>query len=187
MQQSNNRVDLSKFDAHDGYSKGKPFLIEIFWYAFKTIFFLTAIPWPNKLKIQILRLFGAKIGEGVIIKPRVNIHLPWKLEIGNFSWIGEESWILNFELIQIGNNCCISQRAFLCGGNHDYKDLAMKYRNGPIKVNDGSWVGANVFVSPNVEISENCVITACSVVYKNLPADMICSGAPCEPVRSRWK
>jgi putative colanic acid biosynthesis acetyltransferase WcaF len=150
-------------------------------------FFLSALPWPSLLKCSLLRIFGAQIGTGVKIKPRVNIHLPWKLQIGDYAWIGEEVWILNFEPTRIGNHCCISQRAFLCGGNHDYRQIDMPYRNGPIAIEDGAWIGAQVFVGPSVTVHKEAVVTAGSVVTMDLPPAMICSGAPCLPVRPRWK
>lgn len=178
--------DLSRFNPNDGMERGKPLIIEFFWYLTKMFFFLSSFPWPYRLKIGILRFFGAKVGDGVIIKPRVNIHFPWKLDIGNHSWIGEEVFILNFEKITIGNHVCISQRAFLCGGNHDYKDQTFKYRNGPIIIRDGAWIGAQTFIAANVEINENCVVTAASVVYQNQPENSICSGNPCDVKKERW-
>lgn len=181
------KVDLSKFDANEGLERGKPLLVEILWYFFKILFFLTALPWPSGIKVKILELFGAKIGDNVVIKPRVNIHFPWKLHIGDNSWLGEEVFILNFENISIGSNCCISQRAFLCGGNHDYKDLAFKFRNGPITIEDGVWVGASSFIAPNINIAEEAVITAGSIVYENMPSSKICSGNPCKPIKERWE
>jgi putative colanic acid biosynthesis acetyltransferase WcaF len=134
-----------------------------------------------------LRWFGAKVGQGVYIKPRVNIHLPWKLAIGDHTWIGEEVFILNFEPVTIGEHCCISQRAFLCTGNHDYRDPAMSYRNAPITIGPGAWVGAQVFVAPGVTVGSEAVVTAGSVVVTDLPAAMVCSGNPCAPRKPRWK
>jgi putative colanic acid biosynthesis acetyltransferase WcaF len=122
-----------------------------------------------------------------VIKPRVNIHLPWKLVIGDYTWIGEEVFILNFEPVTIGSNCCISQRAFLCTGNHDYRDIAMSYRNAPIRIEDGAWVGAQCFVGPGVIMAREAVATAGSIVLKNLPEAMICSGNPCVHLKPRWK
>lgn len=181
------RVRNDWFDPGKGLDRGRPKWLEAFWYLLKVCLFLSALPWPSSLKCIVLRWFGANIGEGVKIKPRVNIHLPWKLEIGDHAWIGEEAWILNFEPVRIGRNCCISQRAFLCCGNHDYRRLDMAYRNRPITIGDGAWVGAQVFVGPGVVIGEEAVATAGSVVTTNLPCAMVCGGVPCRPVKPRWK
>lgn len=179
------RIDL--FDSKAGFDRGRPRWIEATWYVLKMLFFLSPIPWPSKLRCSILRAFGAKVGTGVNIKPRVNIHLPWKLRIGDFSWVGEEVFLLNFEPISIGSHCCISQRAFLCAGNHDYSDPSFAYRNRPITIEDGAWIGAQAFVAPGVTVGEDAVATAGSVVTKDLPAGMVCVGNPCTPIKPRWK
>jgi len=184
MQQS--RVTLKEFDPYIGLNRGSGKFKEILWYLTKMFFFLTAFPYPNSFKIFLLRAFGAKVGQNIIIKPRVNIHMPWKLKIGNNVWIGEEVFILNFEPITIGNNVCISQRAFLCGGNHDYKIPSMPYRNGPITLKDGCWVGASCFVAPNTVIGVDCVVATFSCVRSSLPDNMICEGNPAKPVKIRW-
>jgi len=181
------KIRLDQFNPKEGLDRGGSLLVEMAWYFIKMAFFTTPFPWPSSLKCQILRLFGAEIGHGVVIKPSVNILFPWKLIVGDHSWIGEESWILNFEKISIGSHACVSQRAFLCAGNHDFRKPSMPYRNGPITIYSGAWVGAQVFVGPGVEIGEETVITAGSVVLKNLPAATICGGNPATPLRPRWK
>ncbi|MFV0539159.1 MAG: WcaF family extracellular polysaccharide biosynthesis acetyltransferase [Dysgonomonas sp.] len=180
------QVRLKDFDPTKGLDRGVTKGKEILWYFIKVFFFLSAIPYPNSLKSLLLRLFGARVGKGVIIKPRVNIHMPWKLIIGNHVWIGEEVFILNFEPLIIGDNVCVSQRAFLCGGNHNYKDPSMPYRNGPITLEDGCWIGASCFVSPDVTVGVDCVVTACSVVRNTLPPNTICDGNPANPIKIRW-
>lgn len=181
------RVRNDLFDPSKGLDRGGSAWVMALWQIVKWIFFRTVFPWSSSLKVCLLKLFGAKIGCGVCIKPQVNIHYPWKLEIGDYAWIGEDVFILNFEPIKIGTHACISQRAFLCGGNHDFRDPAMSYRNGPIMIEDGAWVGAQVFIAPCVTIGREAVATACSVVLKDLPAGMICSGNPCVPIKSRWR
>jgi putative colanic acid biosynthesis acetyltransferase WcaF len=113
--------------------------------------------------------------------------MPWKLSIGNHVWIGEEAFLLNFEQLIIRDNVCVSQRAFLCGGNHDYSSSEMLYRNGPIVLEEGVWVGADCFVAPNVTIGKDTVVAACSVVTKNLDGNGIYSGNPLVYIKSRWK
>jgi len=179
------RNDL--FDASDGFDRGRPFFVEAVWYLLKIAFFLSALPWPSSFKCRLLRLFGAQIGAGVVIKPRVNIHFPWKLKVGDHAWIGEEVFILNLEPVTIGAHCCISQRAFLCTGNHDFRDPRMRYRSAPIQIADGAWIGAQCFVGPGLTIAEEAVATAGSVVIRDLPAAMICSGNPCQSVGKRWR
>jgi putative colanic acid biosynthesis acetyltransferase WcaF len=179
------RNDL--FDAKLGLDRGRSKLCEAAWYLLKCGLFLTPLPFPSAIKRFVLRCFGAQVGCGVVIKPRVNIHFPWKLSIGDHTWIGEEVSILNFEPVSIGKHCCISQRAFLCGGNHNYREPDMRYRNGPITVKDGVWIGAQSFVAADVVIGTEAVILAGSIVSRSQPSQMVCSGNPCVPVRPRWQ
>ena len=179
------RNDL--FDPRQGLNRGRPRIIEAAWYLCKCLFFLTPLPVPSRFKCFLLRLFGAHVGRGVVIKPQVKILFPWKLTIGDFAWIGEEVFILNFEPVTIGAHSCISQRAFLCGGSHDYRKPEMPYRNAPICVSDGAWIGAQVFVAPGVTIGAEAVVTAGSVVTRNQPAGMICGGHPSVSLKERWR
>ena len=180
------KVQLSKFNKNYNYDRGVGKLKEVCWYLIKIVFFLSALPYPSGFKCFLLRLFGAKTGKSIYIKPRVNIHMPWKLTIGNDVWIGEEVFILNFETLTIGNNVCISQRAFLCGGNHDFSDPAMSYRNGIITLMDGSWIGASVFIGPGVTVGVDTVVAAGSVITSSLPENSIFKGNPPVRVKSRW-
>jgi putative colanic acid biosynthesis acetyltransferase WcaF len=180
------RVRLKDFNSSIGLNRGVSKPKEILWYFVKMIFFLPAFPFPSTFKVSLLRLFGAKVGNGVVIKPRVNFHMPWKLIIGNDVWIGEEVFVLNFELITIGSNVCVSQRAFLCGGNHDFLDPTMPYRNGPITLQDGSWIGACCFIGPNVTVGTDTIVTAGSTATRSLAANGIYRGNPAIYLKARW-
>ena len=180
------RVRNDLFQSTQGLDRGRPFIVEAIWYLLKCALFLNPLPISSALKCSVLRCFGARIGKGVVIKPRVNIHFPWKLAIGDHAWIGEEVFVLNFEPVIIGAHCCISQRAFLCTGNHDYREPAMPYRNLPITIEDGAWVGAQAFVSPGVTIGSEAVIAAGSIVTRSQPPGAVCSGNPCTVIRNRW-
>ena len=180
------KVRLNEFNPSIGLNRGVNKFTEAIWYLFKILFFLNPIPFPQKFKAFLLRLFGAKVGKGTVIKPRVNIHMPWKLEIGDNTWIGEEAFILNFEPIKIGSNVCISQRAFLCGGNHNYRDPAFGYRNGPITIEDGAWIGACCFVGPCVTVGSDTIVAAASVVTTSLNTNGIYKGNPAKFIKPRW-
>ena len=181
------RVRNDRFDPRHGLDRGRSAWVEALWYLTKCLLFLPAWPVSSPLKCAVLRWFGARVGRGVVIKPRVNIHFPWKLSIGDHAWIGEEVFILNFEPVTIGAHCCISQRAFLCTGNHDFQEPDMPYRNRPIVVEAGAWVGAQVFVAPGVTIGEDAVVTAGAVVLHSMAAGMVCAGNPCQPLKPRWR
>jgi putative colanic acid biosynthesis acetyltransferase WcaF len=180
------KVTLNEFNDKTGLDRGTPRFVEMAWYFTKVCFFLSVLPFPSKFKAFLLRLFGAKVGKGLVIKPRVNIHFPWKLEIGDHVWIGEEAFLLNFEKLSIGSNVCISQRAFLCGGNHDYKKPDMPYRNGQITLMDGCWIGAGSFVGPNVSIGIDSVVIAQSFISKSVPDNSIFGGNPAQFIKPRW-
>jgi putative colanic acid biosynthesis acetyltransferase WcaF len=179
------RNDL--FNSRQGLNRGRPKPVELIWYLCKCVLFLTPMPFPTAFKCAVLRLFGAQIGRGVIIKPRVNIYFPWKLSVGDFAWIGEEVFILNFEPVTIGAHACVSQRAFLCTGNHDYRKPDMPYRNAPIIVEDGAWIGAQCFVGPGVTVGNEAVITAGSIVARSQPHRKVCGGNPCVVIKDRWQ
>lgn len=180
------KVRNDTFDRNMGFELGRSRAVFAAWQLVKIAFFLSALPWPPRIKTLLLRMFGAKIGESVYWKPRINIHIPWKLEVGSHTWVGEEVNIINFAPVKIGAHCCLSQRSFLCSGNHDYRHPDMRYRHAPITIEDGAWVGAGAFVGPGVEVGVDAVITAHSVASKSLQGGWVYSGHPCCAVRQRW-
>jgi putative colanic acid biosynthesis acetyltransferase WcaF len=178
---------LDQFNPSVGFDRGAGKVKVALWYLCKRVFFLSVVPWPYGLKRALLKAFGAQVGVGVVFKPRLNIHFPWKLVIGDHCWLGEEVCLLNFEPITLGNHVCISQRAYVCAGNHDFRDPAFGYRNRPITLSDGVWLGACTFVAPGVTVGTDSVIGAGSVVTQPVPANVCASGNPCSTHRPRWK
>ncbi len=181
------KTRLDQFDPQRGLIRGRSRSVEAIWYLLKCTIFLSPLPWPSSFKVFLLRLFGARVGRGIVLKPRVNIHFPWKLEIGDFTWIGEEVFILNFEPVTIGSHVCISQRAFLCAGNHNARDPAFSYMNAPISVGDGAWIGACSFIAPNIKIGSEALICAGSIVTSHVGSNSVFSGNPAAQISVRWK
>jgi len=178
-------VRLDKFDKAIGLCRGKPFWFEALWCIVKCAFFLSPLPWPKFAKRRLLILFGAKIGKGFVIRPRVNIHMPWKLIVGDHCWIGEDCEFLNFETIRLEDHVAIAHRVYLAAGGHDYTDHTMPYKNGPITIQYGTWVASCVFIGPNVVIGEHSVVGAGSVVVRSVPPWSIVHGNPATVVRKR--
>jgi len=177
-------VDLSRFEG--GFDRGAGRLKEAAWLAASLIIFRALPLCASGLKARILRLFGARVGTGAVIKPGVKITFPWRLTLGDNVWLGEDCWILNLAPVIVGDNVCISQRAMLCTGNHDYRDPAFALVTRPIRVRDGVWIGAAAFVGPGITLHRNAVLSACSMATTDLQADTVYRGVPAEPVRDRW-
>ena len=179
------RVRLDQFDSKLGLDRGMPRWLEMVWYLVKMFFFLSAFPWPSSLKRRLLIFFGAKIGCGFVIRPRVNIHMPWKLIVGDHCWIGEDCEFLNLETITMQDHVAIAHRVYLATGNHDYKNHTMPFRNAPITIESGTWVASCVFIGPGVKIAQHCVIGAGSVVTKSVPEWSVVAGNPASVIRRR--
>jgi putative colanic acid biosynthesis acetyltransferase WcaF len=170
-------MNLSIYDNSD-FDRGAPRWKEALWVAMRCIFFQTPWPWPSKLRVGLLRLFGAKIGHNVVIRSNVNISFPWRLTIGDHVWIGEDVAILSLAPVTIGSNVCISQRAYLCTGSHDFRREDFRLKVAPITVRTGSWVAAASFVGPGTEIGTGAVISAGSVVFENVAPNTLVQGNP---------
>ncbi|MDB4990178.1 MAG: wcaF [Myxococcaceae bacterium] len=181
---SRGRVDLSSFE-NAAFDRGAPKAVELAWILTRSALFERGPIGLDAVRRRVLAHFGATVGRGGTCRRGVRITFPWKLEIGENSWLGEDAWLLNLDTIQIQANVTISQRAFLCTGNHDWTDPSMKLTTAPIVVEEGAWIGAAAFVGPGVTIGSHCVVTAGSVVTRDLPAYSVCAGNPCVPIRER--
>jgi len=133
----------------------------------------------------LLRAFGARIGKGVLIRPSANVTYPWKLTIGDWSWVGDHATLYTLGEITIGNNAVVSQHAYLCAASHDYIHPTFDLYAKPIHVESEAWLAAHVFVGPGVTIGRGAIVGACSVVLRDVPAKMICAGNPLRVLRER--
>lgn len=161
-----------------GYSRGRALPAQVLWMLVSRA---VVMRWwcPNRLRVMVLRAFGARIAAGAIIRHDVKIHWPWKLEVGRDSWIGEASWILNLEPVFIGANTCISQGVFLCTGSHDRFSPTFEFDNGPIVIGDSVWVAAMATVLRGTKIGDGATIGASAVVSRD-----VAPGATVLPARS---
>ena len=160
-------------------------LKQIVWYFINILFFKNSINISSGLKIFLLKLFGASIGEGVVVKPAVNIKYPWKLTIGNHSWIGEKVWIDNLSEVAIGNSVTISQGALLLTGSHDHTKETFDFISQPVILEDGSWIGARAVVYGGVNCGTHSILGINSVAESNLQSYTIYKGNPAVPVMKR--
>jgi putative colanic acid biosynthesis acetyltransferase WcaF len=158
---------------------------QIVWYLINIIFFKNPFNTLSSLKVALLKLFGAKLGKGVVVKPAVNIKYPWKLQVGDHSWIGEAVWIDNLSDVVIGNNVTLSQGSILLTGSHDHTRTSFDFISYPIILEDGVWIGAGAMVSGGATCRSHSILGINSVAEKDLEPYTIYKGNPAVPVLTR--
>jgi putative colanic acid biosynthesis acetyltransferase WcaF len=134
-----------------------------------------------------LRLFGAKVGRHVRIRPGVRVTFPWNLEIGDYCWIGDDVTLYSIAKITIELHSVISQESYLCTASHDHNDLAFPFVASPITVEPECWIAARTFVGPGTTIGRGAVIGACSLVISNVPSGVVAAGVPAKQIAVRGK
>jgi len=176
-------TDLSTYD-NSWYRPGSS-LKRFCWYWINAFIFNTSLFPFYKLKVFFLRLFGAKVGHNVLIKPQVNIKYPWFLEVGNNVWIGERVWIDNLAKVIICNNVCLSQGSMLLTGNHDYTKVAFNLITNKIELEDGVWIGAGAIVCGGAICRDHIILTVGSIATGELESMGIYRGNPAVRVKDR--
>ncbi|WP_088894362.1 hormogonium polysaccharide biosynthesis acetyltransferase HpsU [Leptolyngbya ohadii] len=172
-------VDLRLYN-QSNFDRGRPGWVVLLWWLLQAIVFPLTPHSFHLPRLWLLRLFGAAIGEGVVIRPTARFTYPWKVSIGDYSWIGDDVVLYSLDRITIGSHCVISQKSYLCTGSHDIRDRAFGLQTAPITVGDGAWIATDCFVAPGVAIGANAVIGARSSVFKSMPEQMVCWGNPCQ-------
>jgi len=157
----------------------------ILWFILSPIFFDWNYLPGTKLRVFILRNFGAKIGSGCIIKPGVKIKYPWKLVLGDHVWIGERVWIDNLDKVIIGSHVCLSQGAYILTGSHDMNLVTFNLVTKSVVIEDGVWICANSIVLPGVCCGSHSVLSAGSVAKFNLNPFSVYVGNPANFVKIR--
>lgn len=178
------QIDLSSYNNYP-YHPGGHAVKRFLWLYTNAIIFKTSLLPVSRVKVFLLRLFGAKVGKNVTIKPCVNIKYPWFLAIGDQTWIGENVWIDSLVMVTIGSNVCLSQGAVLLTGSHNYKRSTFDLITGSIVVEDGVWIGGLAVINQGVTISTHAVLTTGSVATKNLDAYAVYQGNPAIKIRLR--
>jgi putative colanic acid biosynthesis acetyltransferase WcaF len=182
---SNEKIqDLAAFRLPPDFRGRSGLVVQLWWFVQATLFRGS----PQVMygfRRWLLRRFGARIGKGVVIRPSVTIPYPWKLKIGDYSWIGDDAVLYCFAEITIGNNVVVSQKSYLCAGTHDFRKPNFEIQAFPIVIEDEAWVAADVFIAPGVTVGKGAVVGSRSSVFSDLPEMMVCLGSPARPVHAR--
>ncbi|MER7796461.1 putative colanic acid biosynthesis acetyltransferase [Microbacterium sp. NPDC096154] len=177
-------VQLGAFAPGD-FDRGRSRPTEVLWWLAKLAFIQSPFPWPMRFKSGLLRAFGASVGVRLYIRPRVNIHFPWKLDVGNDVWIGEGTTILNLEKVTIEHDVALAHEVYIAAAGHDVRDPRFSYANAPVRISTGSWIATRAYVGPGVHIGKGAVVGACACVTKDVPAESIVVGVPARVIGRR--
>ena len=176
--------DLSSFRMPAGF-RGRSTVVVQLWWLVQSTLFRGSPQFAYSFRRWLLRLFGAQVGRGVVIRPSVTITYPWKVTMGDYAWVGDNVVLYSLGEIEIGADAVVSQSSYLCAADHDYTDPSFPIRSRKITIGPAAWVAADVFVAPGVTIGRAAVIGARSSVFADMPAGMVCFGYPCKPVKQR--
>jgi putative colanic acid biosynthesis acetyltransferase WcaF len=176
--------DLNKFILPKNFRGRNAFVVQLWWIVQGT-FFRMSPQFLYGFRNFLLRLFGAKIGKKVIIRPTARITYPWKVSIGDYSWIGDDVVLYSLGEIEIGKNVVISQKSYICTASHDYLQSDFPIFAKKSTIEDECWLATDVFVSPGITIGEGSVIGSRSSVYKDIPSNKVCIGSPAKIIRER--
>lgn len=173
-------VDLRQYDQSD-YDRGRPGWYVLLWWLVQAIAFPLSPHFANGFRCALLRRFGAKIGSGAIVRPTARFTYPWKVEMGDHCWVGDDVVFYSLDRIVLGDHCVVSQNTYLCTGSHDLQDPTFGLIVAPIQLGCGVWIATDCFVAAGVTVGSNAVVGARSSVFKDLPAGYVCLGSPCRP------
>lgn len=138
-------------------------------------------------KYKILKKLFGKIGENSYIRSNLYCDYGYNIEMGDNCYANHNLTILDCAKVKFGNNVFIAPN---CGFYTATHPIHQEERNTmlefalPITIGNNVWFGANVTVLPGVQIGDNCVIGAGSVVTKNIPSNVVAYGNPCRIIRS---
>ena len=176
--------DLSLFRLPPGF-RGRSGATVFLWQIVQASLFACSPQFAYGWRRLLLRAFGARIGRDVKIRPSARITYPWKVEIGDRSWIGDQAELYSLAPIRIGADAVVSHKSYLCAASHDPRSADFPMVEGPVTVGDQAWIAADVFIAPGVTIGKGAVIGARSSVFSNIPDGMVAFGTPAQVQRPR--
>lgn len=176
--------DLNKYKNPKGF-RGKSTIVVQLWWIVQGSLFAMSPQFLYSWRRFLLRSFGAEIGKGVIIRPSAQITYPWKVKIGDYSWIGDDVVLYSLGDIIIGENTVISQKSYICAATHDYSKLDFPILAKKITIGNGCWLATDVFVSPGVTMGYGVVVGARSTVVKDLESNSVYVGSPAKFLKKR--
>jgi putative colanic acid biosynthesis acetyltransferase WcaF len=176
--------DLSLFKVPDSFRGRSKITVQLWWIVQATLF-----SWSPQFlygwRAFLLRLFGARIGKHAKIRSTVKVTYPWKVTIGDYTWVGDDCMLYSLGDIRIGSHVAIAHKVYFNTGGHEYDKKTFDIFFKPLVIEDECWITTDVYVAPGVTIGKGTIVGARSSVLKDLPPGKICVGTPATPIRDR--
>jgi putative colanic acid biosynthesis acetyltransferase WcaF len=176
---------LDHYRTPPDWHPGAPLLLQTLWFCLGSP--LVSARWlpGSAWRVLLLRAFRARIGSGCRIKPGLRVKFPWRLQVGEACWLAEDAWIDNLASVQLGDRVCLSQGAYLCTGNHNFRSPGFDLRLGPICIQSDAWIAARAVLAPGTHVGQGAVIALGAVASGTIPAAAIVRGNPAVVVGQR--
>lgn len=133
------------------------------------------------LKKALLKIAGIEVGLNSRIVGPLYIGTVANLKIGKNCWIGSGLKLYGNGNVVIGNNCDVAPDLMFLTGSHEIGDSKRRAGSGVeynIFIKDGCWIGARVTITGNTTISSGSIIGTCSLVNKDIVANVVAAGYP---------
>jgi putative colanic acid biosynthesis acetyltransferase WcaF len=176
--------NLALFTVPSEFRGRSKFVVQLWWIIQET-FFSWSPQFLYGWRAFLLKLFGAKIGKGVKIRSTVKITYPWKIVIGDYSWVGDDCTLYSLGNINIGSHVAIAHGVYFNTGGHDYSKPSFDIFSKQISIQNECWITNDVYIAPGVNIGQGTIVGARSSVFKDLPEGMICIGTPAIAIKNR--
>lgn len=181
-----NRIRLDLYH-QDGYTRGRSGWFVLLWWLVQGSLFRFSLHPMYRWRNFLLRIFGAHVGKGVQIRSTATFTYPWKVTIGDYSWIGDHAEFYSLDHIEVGEHCVVSQHCYLCTGTHNIHDPKFGLTTKPIKISDGAWIASDVFVNPGITIGVMSIVAARSTVTRDVSSNEIHAGTPARFMKYRFE
>lgn len=130
---------------------------------------------------------------------RVNGKIKWQchftnkvtgdVKIGKNVWLSFAAngncYIQGGNGVTIGDDTIFGPGVKIISANHDLNDYSRHVEAPPIKIGRKCWIGANSVLLPGVEIGDNTIIGAGSIVTKSFGSNLIIGGNPAKIIKKR--
>jgi putative colanic acid biosynthesis acetyltransferase WcaF len=176
-------VDHASNQAARKYTRGEQ-VRRIAWSLGRWLLILSPRPF-FAWRRMVLRLFGARIGAHVNVYSTAYLYMPWNVEIGDWSAVGDDVFVYSLGKVRIGKNVTLSYRSHICAGTHDLNDPMLPLLKPPVTIEEGVFVGTEAFIGPGVIVGRGAVVGARAVVVKSVKALDVVAGNPARTVGRR--